>query len=217
MAGYDDLGARLAGVRTEIRRCGGSDAVRVVAVTKRHPLDAVIAGTLVGLDEFGENYADELVAKAEQARQRGLDVRWHYIGAIQRRRLRQVCSYVSMIETVSREVELETLADIGFEGELLIQVAPTGHPEGRNGADDDQVVELVTRGRALGLKVVGLMGMALPEGPDRVAAYFGHVYSLGQSLDLREYSLGMSGDYQVGVAQGATMVRLGSVLFGARE
>ncbi len=217
MSAYADLEGRLEQVRAEIRRAGGTDAVRIVAVTKTHPVAAVRAGVSAGLVEFAENYADELVPKAEQVLDQGLDVRWHYIGAIQRRRLRHICRYVSVIETVSREVELESLSDLGYEGELLVQVAPSGHPTGRNGADAEQVSVLVARGWELGLNVVGLMGMALPGSLQSAADYFAQVRRLGEDLHLREYSMGMSGDYQVGVAQGATMVRLGSALFGVRS
>lgn len=216
MAAYDDLQKRLADVRVEIRKSGGSDSVRIVAVTKTHPIDAVVAAVDAGLTDMGENYVDELVDKATQADALGLRVRWHYIGAIQRRKLRLICEHAAVIETVSRPNELEALAKLDYDGDLLIQVAPPGHPEGRNGAAADEVPGLLDRGRDMGLNVVGLMGMALPGPPDSSRAYFETVFGLGTSLGLREYSMGMSADYRVAVAQGATMVRLGSVLFGAR-
>ncbi|WP_276940389.1 alanine racemase [Ferrimicrobium acidiphilum] len=216
MPPYDDLKARLDHVWAEIRKSGGSDSIRIVAVTKTHPIEAVVAAAEAGLVDVGENYADELADKAVQADRLGLQVRWHYIGAIQSRRLRSICEHAAVIETVSRPRELEMMADFGYGGELLIQVAPPGHPEGRNGADASEIAGLLALGRDLGLNVVGLMGMAMPGSIESIRDYFETVFGLGTTLGLREYSMGMSADYQVAVAQGATMVRLGSVLFGAR-
>ncbi len=216
MPPYDDLKARLDHVRAEIRKSGGSDSTRIVAVTKTHPVEAVVAATEAGLVDIGENYADELVDKAVQADHLGLQVRWHYLGTIQSRRLRSICEHAAVIETVSRPKELEMMAEFGYGGEVLIQVAPPGHPEGRNGVVVNEVAGLLTLGRELGLNVVGLMGMAMPGSIESTRDYFETVFALGTTLGIREYSMGMSADYQVAVAQGATMVRLGSVLFGAR-
>ncbi|WP_298210669.1 alanine racemase [Ferrimicrobium sp.] len=213
---YDDVGARLSQVREVIRRHGGSDAINIVAVTKTHPVDAVASALSAGLTDIGENYAEELAAKAAQAERLGLKPRWHYLGTIQRRHLKLVCQYASVIETISRASELETLATLEYRGDLLVQVAPPGNPQGRNGAEPDEVRSLVALGRNLNLQVIGLMGMALPGSQEQSRLYFQSVHLLGESLGLREYSMGMSADYQVAVAQGATMVRLGSVLFGAR-
>ena len=216
MPAYEQVGERLAAVRDEIRRHGGSDAVRIVAVTKTHPVEAVLSALGAGLTDVGENYAEELASKAVQAERLGLRPRWHYLGAIQRRRLKLICQFASVIETISRSSELEGLAKLDYRGDVLIQVAPPGHHEGRNGAQVDEVASLLALGRDLEVRVIGLMGMALPGTEEQTRRYFESVRRLGEDLGIREYSMGMSADYQVAVAQGATMVRLGSVLFGAR-
>ena len=213
---YTEIQERLEAVRSSISRIRLVDEIRIVAVTKTHTSDAVRAGLLAGLCDFGENYAIELRDKAIADYPNGSRINWHFIGGIQRNKLSIISRYASMIETVARKVEISYLVEHGYRGQILVQVAPEGAEETRNGAAASEVPALVESARHAGLRVVGLMGMALPGTESQIGHYFAGVRRLGDSLDLKEFSMGMSSDYLIAVAEGATMIRLGSVLFGAR-
>jgi pyridoxal phosphate enzyme (YggS family) len=209
------LAARVAALRAELAGLGAGH-VRIVAVTKTHPLQVVAAALRAGLEDLGENYAQELVAKARALEVQGASARWHFIGQIQRNKLAELVPLVSVIQSVSRATELARLGRLGFAGEVFVQVAPPGAGEGRGGAASGEVPALVEQGQQLGLQVVGLMAVAMPGPEAEVGKFFRSVRALGDALDLREFSMGMSGDYRIAVREGATILRLGSAIFGPR-
>lgn len=214
MDGLEELiEARVGAVRAELAQLG-AEGVRIVAVTKTHPVEVVAAALRVGLDDLGENYAQELIAKASALE--GFAPRWHFIGQVQRNKLAQLAPVVAAIHSVSRASELARLSALGFAGEVLVQVAPPEAGPGRGGAAASVVPALVEQGQRLGLAVVGLMAVAMP-GPDaEVSGFFRSVRALGDALELREFSMGMSEDYRLAVREGATILRLGSAIFGPR-
>jgi pyridoxal phosphate enzyme (YggS family) len=221
----DAIVARTGAARTRIERAGGDpDGVRIVAVTKAFGPAEVAAGFQAGLTEFGENYADELVTKwAAVAGQ----ARWHFLGAIQRNKVSRLAPYVDCWQAVARVVEgeaierhrteLSTKADGQFDGRasLLVEVETTG-VAGRGGCSPDQVPALVAQLRTAGCQVDGLMTVAPPGGAAPARAAFDLVARLAAELGLKELSMGMSEDLEQAVAAGATMVRLGTALFGPR-
>jgi uncharacterized pyridoxal phosphate-containing UPF0001 family protein len=217
-APFGDVPARLAEVRERIAAAGGdAGRVRVVAVTKGLDYGAVLAARLAGCDEIGENYADELVAKAVRLRTESPDagVRWHLIGGIQRRSVARLAPFVGLYEAVDRVEEGVALARHAPGAAVLVEVDTTGLP-GRGGVAADEAPDLVGRLGALGLDVRGLMTVAAPRDPDRARRSFAQVFSLVARLGLREASMGMSGDFELAVAEGSTMVRVGTALFGPR-
>jgi pyridoxal phosphate enzyme (YggS family) len=207
----------LEAVRTRIAAVGRND-VRIVAVTKRHPPDVVRAAVAVGLVDVGENYAQELVEKADATAD--LDVRWHFIGRLQSNKVRTLAGRVALYQTVDRTSLAAGIARRDPGASVLVQVDLAGLPE-RGGCSWDEVGSLVGDATAVGLDVRGLMGVAPPpDGPGgtgAVRASFERLAGLQADLGLAELSIGMSGDLDDALACGATMVRLGTALFGLRS
>lgn len=208
------VAANVAHVRERIARAGGAGRTRLVAVTKGFGPDAIVAAVAAGVDAIGENYAQEAVAKLEAlAGSPGRPV--HFIGQIQRNKVRVLAPFVDLWQSVDR-VELgRELAHRSPGAAVLVQVNLAGG-EGRGGVADGAAGALVDELRALGLDVRGLMGVAPLGGPDVARGAFERLASLGASLALEELSMGMSDDLEVAVACGATFVRVGRALFGAR-
>jgi len=235
---------RLARLRARIADAGRDPAaLRVVAVTKGFDVSAVEAARAVGLHHIGENYATELLDKAAAwaarrgpgpppapAPSRGSDTAaagadpvagadgapcWHYIGAVQRRRVGRLAPVVSWWETVSRPEEGEAIAARAPGATVLVEVNTTDM-RGRNGVAPAALAPLVLALRATGLDVRGLMTVAPPGGPERARRAFALTARLAADLGLRELSMGMSDDLEAALAEGSTMVRVGRALFGDR-
>ncbi len=183
----------------------------MVAVTKGFGPEAVRAALAAGLHDLGENYAQELVAKAGLA---GVEARWHFLGAVQRRKIRLLAPIVDCWQGMAREVEGESLAEARPGASVLVQVDTSGLP-GRGGCRPEQAAALVRSLAELGLDVRGLMTVAPPD-PEDARAGFRVVRGLADQLGLPERSMGMSGDLELAVREGATMVRVGQALFGSR-
>lgn len=208
----NDVPGRLAAVQARIGGAGGDpDAVRVVAVTKGFGPAAVHAARSAGLLDVGENYAQELASKAAAMGDPAL--RWHFLGAVQRNKVRVLAPVVWCWQALARAVEGEAIARRHPGARVLVEVALTGDP-GRGGCRPESVPALVSDLRAMDLAVDGLMAVA-PRGGDP-AAGFRTVRTLADGLGLRERSMGMSDDFEIAVAEGATMLRLGRILFGPR-
>lgn len=211
-----NIAANLADVDATLARLGRSrDDVTVVAVTKTHPVETVLAAYDVGLRCFGENYLDELVAKAS-ATSSLPDVQWQFLGAVQSRKIRSIAQHAQLIATISRPKEIALLAACESPlPRILIQVDYTG-ADGRNGARVEDVSDLVAAARENGLAVTGLMTVA-PVGESDASRAFRDLAALAAREGLDELSMGMSGDYRFAVAAGATQIRLGQALLGPRN
>ena len=214
---FDAVRAR---VDTACIRVGRSpDEVRVLAVSKAHPALAIRAAHEVGIQDFGENYAQELQGKAEELADLD-DLRFRFIGHLQRNKVKVVLSAGATVDTVDSARLGDALAHRGVLGspvELLVQVNVGREPQ-KSGCLPEQVPELVGCLRELpGLDVRGLMTVA-PQGPSPEAArpFFSELRALAESLQLDELSMGMSTDLDVAVEEGATMVRVGTAIFGPR-
>lgn len=212
-----DVADRLAEVRSRIEAAGRRpDDVVVVAVTKGFGVDAVEAAGAAGIADVGENYAQELAAKAEQAGSDGsARRRWHFLGRVQRNKVRSIASAVHLWQGVDRVAAGEEIARRAPGAKVLVQVRIAGDAS-RNGCEPGAVPELVERLDGLGLDVRGLMAVG-PAGPPELArAGFREVSALADRLGLVERSMGMTDDLGVAVEEGSTMVRVGRGLFGAR-
>jgi hypothetical protein len=184
--------------------------VRVVAVTKGFGPEAVRAAQAVGLTDIGENYATELRAKAPGPP----GLRWHFLGAVQRNKVRPLAPLVDVWQSVARFSEADRIAHYAPGAQVLIQVDCSGLP-GRNGCVPGDVPALAEALSGLDLQVQGLMTVA-PPGPSEAEAAFRTVRQVADALGLPERSMGMSDDLEAAVAAGSTMVRIGRALFGAR-
>ncbi len=209
------MAAALADVRRRIESAGGDPAtVRVVAVTKGFGAEAVEAALAVGVADVGENYARELLAKHRQLDPGGAALRWHFLGAVQRNKVRELAPVVDCWQSVAREAEGEEIARRRPGATVLAQLDAAGTP-GRNGCPPGELDRLVGAIRGLELEVAGLMTVAPPE-PGAARLAFRTLRRLADRLGLPERSMGMSGDLELAVAEGATMVRLGTALVGPR-
>lgn len=201
-------------------------SVRLVAVSKTKPAAAIDDAARAGHCLFGENYVQELVAKAGQVTEK---VEWHYIGGLQSNKVRQIAGLVTMIHSVDR---LSLAAEIdrqwwrlGRVCDVLIQVniACEATKCGTTGAE---VVGLVrTVAQLPHLRVRGLMTMPpLFDDPEGARPYFRELKRLAGEIAVEgipnvamdELSMGMSGDFEVAIEEGSTLVRVGSAIFGER-
>jgi uncharacterized pyridoxal phosphate-containing UPF0001 family protein len=214
---------RLAAVRERIAATGRRpEEVLVVAVTKGFGVESVQAATAAGIDDVGENYAQELAGKWQQAQGAatagtggGGERRWHFLGRVQRNKVRSIAAAVHLWQGVDRVAAGEEIARRAPGAGVLVQVRIDERPE-RNGCDPDDVPALVEQLDGLGLVVRGLMAVG-PAGPAELARPgFRQVTALADRLGLAERSMGMTADLDVAVEEGSTMVRVGRGLFGAR-
>ncbi|MGO8721153.1 MAG: YggS family pyridoxal phosphate-dependent enzyme [Acidimicrobiales bacterium] len=217
----DQIASRAAAARERIAQAGGDvELVRIVAVTKGFGPEHVAAAFAAGLRDFGENYADELVKKWTTV---GRDATWHFLGAVQRNKVGRLAPYVDYWQALTRAVEGQAIlrhrAEVDLEGleppAMFVEVETTGQ-SGRGGCLPEQVPLVVSALRELGCRVEGLMTVAPQGDPGRARTAFERVARLRGELGLKELSMGMSEDLEQAVAAGATMVRLGTALFGPR-
>jgi pyridoxal phosphate enzyme (YggS family) len=224
------LPERLARVREEIARVQARQGlhfpVRIVAVTKGHPVAAVEAAARAGLEDVGENRVQEAVAKQDAAR--GVPVVWHLIGHLQTNKAKHVPGRFGWVHSVDSSRVADALARAvqarspSAVLKVLIQVNVAGEAQ-KSGCPPEAAGELASYVAGLaGLELAGLMTMApLTEDETRQRAVFAGLRRLKEDLErqglrLPELSMGMSGDYRAAVAEGATMLRLGTALFGER-
>jgi pyridoxal phosphate enzyme (YggS family) len=205
---------RLAEVQGRIERAGARPgSVTVVAVTKGMGPQAVEAAVGAGLVDIGENYAQEMLAKLSMAPARA---RWHFLGQPQSNKLARLAPHVWLWHGLDSDEHAFALARRSPSASVLVQVRTAG-PPGRHGVSPSRVPALVESARAAGLDVRGLMAVGpRPATPAEVRRCFGEVARLAASLGLSELSMGMSADFDLAVAEGATIVRLGTALFGPR-
>ena len=224
-----DLASRLAAVKAKVatsaRAAGRNpDDVRLIAVSKVQPLEMVVEAWHLGVRDFGENTAQSLKERAEAFGERGLKpVRWHMIGALQRNKAKLVAPRAYAVHSVDRLELGEALArrapGDGLNG--LIQVNAGREPQ-KGGVDPDGACALAESIRGLrGLHLRGLM--AIPPAAGEPDGYFEQLKGLfdemseqGMGESFTELSMGMSGDYEKAIGFGATQVRVGTAIFGAR-
>ena len=220
-----ELAERLAAVRDRIAATGRPpDDIVVVAVTKGFGLEAVEAAAAIGLADVGENYAQELAEKESASPAGGQGRLWHFLGRVQRNKVRSIAAAVHLWQGVDREAAGREIARRAPGAKVLVQVriddgTPSsidGGPSARNGCNLDDVPALVERLGGLGLDVRGLMAVGPPGAPELARPGFRKVSALADRLGLPERSMGMTDDLDVAVEEGSTMVRVGRGLFGAR-
>jgi pyridoxal phosphate enzyme (YggS family) len=209
----DAVGARLAEVRDRIERAGGDwQAITLVAVTKDFGPDVVDATIANGVVDLGENRADQLVAKASAA---AGDVRWHYLGRVQRNKVPALAPHVALWQALDRVAAGEEIAKRAPGASVLIQVNVSGESQ-KHGATADEVPALAEGLAGLGLEVRGLMAVGPTGPPDAARPGFRALAALADRLELSVRSMGMTDDLEVAVQEGSTMLRIGRALFGER-
>lgn len=216
MLRIDDVVGRLEEVRGRISAAGGNH-VRVVAVTKGFGPEAIAAAGEAGLTDIGENYAQELLGKLPgvPAAIAPYPIRVHFIGRLQSNKVRQLAPVVDVFQTVDRFSLVNELALRAPKAEVLIQVNVSDEPQ-KGGCAPGETAALVDAARTAGLRVTGLMTVGRSGPPSEAAAGFALLRKLADNLELPECSMGMTDDLEIAVSEGATIIRVGSALFGAR-
>jgi PLP dependent protein len=223
---FPGLPDRLALVRDTVARCqaatGWRHPVRIIGVTKTHGPEAVRAAVAAGLQDVGENRVQEALQKQDAAGD--FMVEWHLIGTLQRNKARSAVGRFRLIHSVDR-IDLARELDrrgSGAPQEVLVQVNCSDEPQ-KGGVAPTGLPALLDELRQFGgLRVRGLMTMsALTEDQAEQRRAFTLLRELRDASERRghslpELSMGMSGDYSIAVEEGATMIRLGTVLFGER-
>ena len=190
-----------------------SGRTQLLAVSKTVEAERILPLIAGGVVEFGENYANEMIEKASDPRL--AKVKWHMIGPLQRRSIPKFAHHASAIQSVGRLVEVDSLAKIGYSGEIYLQVdcAVGGQ---RNGFLIEEVEGGLSYAHSLGLRPVGLMTVAPNVDRSGRRDAFAKVSSAANDLGLSELSMGMSDDYEDAIEFGSTLVRLGRSIFGER-
>ena len=230
---YGEIPARLARVRERIADAAGRagrrpDDVRLIAVSKTHPLDAIRAAADAGQREFGENKVQEALQKISQSTDTRL--RWHLIGHLQSNKAKKAAGAADVIHAIDsvdllRRVD-QAAAAAGRTVETLVQV-DLALEDTKFGAPVDEVAGIFRAAADCATaRLVGLMLLPpLAENPEDARPWFARLRALRDELGatgvpadrLRELSMGMSHDFEVAIAEGATMVRVGTAIFGERQ
>ncbi|MGY1743279.1 MULTISPECIES: YggS family pyridoxal phosphate-dependent enzyme [unclassified Blastococcus] len=224
------LAENLRAVRARIdaaARAVGRDpaSVGLLAVSKTFPADDVRALAELGQRDFGENRAQELTTKA--AALTDVDLRWHFVGQLQRNKATAVARLGAVVHSVDRAVLLGPLGRVGAETGrpvgVYLQVdlgGPAGELAARGGAAPDDVPALADAAAATeGVRLLGLMAVAPRD--EEPAAAFARLAGVAERLradhpEATGLSAGMSGDLEAAVAAGSTLVRVGTAIFGSR-
>jgi pyridoxal phosphate enzyme (YggS family) len=213
------------------RAVGEGDPARevtLIAVSKTQPVEAIAALYELGHREFGENYVQELVSKAEELERRGLTgIRWHFIGHLQSNKAKALVPWVAAVHTLDSEGTAKELAKrwlaAGPERGLLpvfLEVNIDGE-DSKGGVLPDQAPGLaMALGQIGGLELRGLMCIPSPKsnggGPARAFARLRALEADCQPATRGDLSMGMSGDFETAISEGATHVRVGTSIFGER-
>ena len=223
---FQDLGARLAEVgdrvAAAVARGGHGQRVTIIAVTKTHGPDAVHAAWDAGVQNVGENKVQEALGKMALV---NVPVRWHLIGHLQRNKVREL-DHFALVHSIDRPSIADAVSAFGLARkrsvDALIQVNVVGEQSKGGFAPEDIPAEAEQLIRRAGLRVTGVMTMAPLNADERTTReVFGGARAARDLLvsaghPAFDLSMGMSNDYELAVEEGATMIRLGTVLFGER-
>ena len=218
--GLREVGARVEAAAAAAGRKAGE--VTLVAVSKTFPADALRAAAACGQRHFGENYVQEARTKQDALAELGLV--WHFIGPIQSNKTREIAEHFDWVHGIEREKIARRLSEQRPPAlpalNVCIQVNVSGEAS-KSGVAPDEAAALADLVSALpGLKLRGLMAIPEPGGDSR--ARFRLLRMLRDTLNARglaldTLSMGMSGDFEIAIAEGATLVRVGSAIFGKRN
>ena len=201
--------------------------VKLVAVSKFHPEEAVREAYAAGQRVFGENRPQEFAAKVEALSD--LEVEWHFIGHLQTNKLKLVLPYADLVESVDSLHLLDAVQDWGKANGKVVRVLlelHIGAEQTKQGFHEEEVLDILFRAeKYTHVRFCGLMGMASHTDCEediradfaRIADFRAYLQDLFPELeDFRELSIGMSGDWRIAVGCGSTEVRIGSAIFGPR-
>lgn len=206
--------------------------VKLVAVSKFHPLESIAEAYEAGQRAFAESRPQELQKKlsALQTEARMQDIEWHFIGHLQTNKLKMVLPYVSLIQSVDSLHLLQEIDEWGRKNGKILNVLlelHIGAEESKQGFVEEEVLDILFRAEKFkNIRFCGLMGMATNSENEediradfaRISDYFVYLRDLFPEIEsFTELSIGMSDDYHIALEYGATIVRIGTTIFGSRE
>lgn len=203
--------------------------VKLVAVSKFHPVEAIWEAYAVGQRCFGENRPQEFARKVEELKDLA-DLEWHFIGHLQTNKLKLVLPYAHLVQSVDSQHLLDAIQDWGKANGQVVSVLlelHIGAEQTKSGFKEEEVLDILFRaGKYTHVRFCGLMGMAthtdceedIRADFERIADFRAYLRDLFPELaDFRELSIGMSGDWRIALDYGATIVRIGTAIFGERQ
>ncbi len=212
------VASRVALVRKRIADAGGQN-VKLIAVTKTFDVSAMVSAFDSGCDGVGENYAQELVAKAQLLPdEKRLPV--HFIGRLQTNKVKSLIGVVDTWQSIDRPELIKEIAkrsaNAKLQAKIMLQVNSTNETD-KGGCQPLEVEEMLRLSIESKINVIGLMTVGPTQNePELTRQGFRLVRKLADQLGLAQCSMGMTGDLEIAVEEGATMIRIGSALFGAR-
>ena len=202
-------------------------SVTLIAVSKTKPVSMIRELMEIGVEDFGENHAQELVAKTEEITE---PLRWHFIGNLQTNKVKYVVGRASLIHSVNslRLAEAISKESVkkGLVSDILIEVNIADEATKEGIAGDEAVSLVESASRLPGLHIIGLMAIAPPvDDPEENRPYFRSLRELAEKVgalglegvEMKELSMGMTNDFTCAVEEGATFVRVGTAIFGERN
>ena len=201
--------------------------VKLVAVSKFHPMEAILEAYQAGQTVCGENRPQELVTKAVQLPQ---DIEWHFLGHLQTNKLKMVLPYATLVQSVDSVHLLQAIDNWGSNNDKVISVLlelHIGAEETKQGFHEEEILDILFHAEDYkNIRFCGLMGMAshtddlevIHADFERIDTFMAYLVDLFPDFeDFNQLSIGMSDDWPVAVQHGSTMVRIGTAIFGARE
>ena len=202
--------------------------VKLVAVSKFHPVESIREAWAAGQHVFGENRPQDFAKKVEALQD--LDLEWHFLGHLQTNKLKLVLPYAALVQSVDSAHLLDAIQDWGKTNEKQINVLlelHIGAEQTKQGFKEEEVLDILFRAdKYKNIRFCGLMGMATHTDSEddiradfaRIADFHAYLRDLFPELaDFRELSIGMSGDWRIALDYGATIVRIGTAIFGERQ
>lgn len=225
------IGERITAIKQTL-----PEDVRLVAVSKFHPSEAIVEAYEAGQRIFGESRVQELMTKQEELGDMYLDLVWHFIGPLQTNKVKYIAPFIHMIESVTSEKLLDEINKQALKHQRRIDVLLEVHvarEESKSGFSPEELLELLEDIQRKpesyrGVRLRGLMAMATnTDNEAQIEQEFALVAQLAQQIkdsglllepeEFDELSMGMSGDYPIALRQGSTLVRIGSAIFGERD
>ncbi len=208
-----------------LKTCQSRNAT-LVAVSKTKPVEDIRRFYVIGHRDFGENRVQELVNKKEQLPD---DIRWHQIGHLQKNKVKYIAPFIHLIHSIDSTELLKTVDNEAAKNNrvinvlLQVKIAKEDSKYGLNMEQAEEIIQGYLGGQYKNISIQGLMGMAtFTSDKDIVISEFIKLRSFrdqwagSYDIDLKELSMGMSGDYKLALSEGSTMIRVGSLIFGGR-
>ncbi len=197
----------------EIIDAKAQNPVTLIGVTKGFTHEEVNIASELGIKNFGENYAQELLTKNPLV---DPEISWHYIGQLQSNKIRKISHLVDVWHSVTSLKLAREIHKRNDQAQILLQVSLMG-PSNSKGFEVEQLPQLISELRDMNIDISGLMTMGVPGDMVATRIVFKELRKLADTFELPECSMGMSDDFEIALESGASMIRVGSAIFGNRR